>query len=131
MTSSFAFGLAQNPFVVDAGIDPCAMTNVRLVLFTLFDSAFVPVEVLHDREALHGLHGQIAVGHGVADDHGLAAQLAQPVSDHARHRTLAAPVRTAQPETTGRCDATCVCSALNSQKSAPAAPAREARCIRF
>ncbi len=39
------------------------------------------------------------------------------------------PVRTAQIEMTGTADCNCVRSALNSQKSAPAATMREARCI--
>ena len=42
---------------------------------------------------------------------------------------LPQPVRTAQTEMTGTLAANCVCSAPSSQKSAPAATARDARCI--
>ena len=42
---------------------------------------------------------------------------------------LPQPVRTAQMEITGTLDANCVRSAPSNQKSAPAATAREARCI--
>ncbi len=42
---------------------------------------------------------------------------------------LPQPVRTAQTEITGTFDANCVRSAPSSQKSAPAATARDARCI--
>src|ERR1019366_8355474 len=44
---------------------------------------------------------------------------------------LPQPVRTAQTETTGTVDLICVRSVPKSQKSAPAATTRDARCIRF
>ena len=64
---------------------------MRFVLFTLFDGALMLVHVVDGGEALHGLNGEIAVRHGVADyDDFFVTFAAQFGGDEAAERALAA-----------------------------------------
>ena len=73
----FLLGLAQDGFVIHAGVDDHAVIEVRFVLLALFDGALVLVQVGIIGEALHLLRDQVAVGHGVADGGHLVAHVAQ------------------------------------------------------
>ena len=63
---------------------------MRLVFFALLDGALVQVEIFERGETLHGLLGEISVGHGMANDHRLVALFAERGGDQARDGTLAA-----------------------------------------
>ena len=82
--------LGQDGPVVHARVDHAARRDVRLVLLPLLDGAAVPVQVLHDREALDALPRDVAVRHGVADRHHLAALVAQDADHAPRGLALAA-----------------------------------------
>jgi hypothetical protein len=65
-------GLPQDPLVVHACIHHGTGPQVRLEFLALLDGDVMSVQVLELSEALHGLLGQVAIGHGVAhDDHPL------------------------------------------------------------
>ncbi len=70
-------GLAQDGLVVHAGEDDPAGIEVRLVLLALLDGGVVPREVVAAGEALHALGDEVAVGHGVTDDHRPVALLSE------------------------------------------------------
>jgi hypothetical protein len=70
-------GLTKNAFVIHAGINHGAVHNVGLVFLALFDSALVAFQVFEAAKTLHRLLGQIAIGHGMANDHRLPSQAAQ------------------------------------------------------
>ena len=71
------FGLAQNAFVVHAGIDDAARHDVRLVLLALLDRHLVAFHILHRGKTLHGLRHEVAIGHGVAHRHDAQPHVAQ------------------------------------------------------
>src|SRR5208283_5068544 len=52
--------------------------------------ALMLVEIFHNREALHRLHGEVAVGHGMTDHDRLAPFAAQFGSHHSSDGALAA-----------------------------------------
>src|SRR5690606_33032000 len=62
-------GLLQDLAVVDTRVDHVAPVNVGLVLLALFDGAAVFLKIAVSGEALHRLLFEVAVGHGVPDDH--------------------------------------------------------------
>ena len=82
-------GRLEDRRVVDAREDEVALGEVRLVLLALLDRAVGGVEILVAREALHGLLGQVAVGHRVAEHGDALAALAQEPGDVARGLALA------------------------------------------
>jgi hypothetical protein len=84
-------GPLQDGVVVDPGVDDRARGQVRLVLLALLDGGAGGHQVLHRGEPLHGLAGQVAVGHGVADGHHLAAGGAQDLGDPPGGLGLARP----------------------------------------
>ena len=65
----FPLRLFEDGRVVDARVDDESLVDVRLVLLHLLDGALVALHVLQGGEALHLLLGEVAVRHGVADDH--------------------------------------------------------------
>jgi hypothetical protein len=122
----FLFGLAQDGFVIHAGIDDNAVIEVRFVFLALFNGAFVLIQVGVIGEALHLLLDQVAVGHGVADGRHAVAH-SRRISDTRRVVwLLPEPVRTAHTETTGLVDLIWVVPMPIRRKSAPAASTAEA-----
>src|SRR5699024_3634707 len=74
-------GCAQDLLVVDAGVDDQACVDVRLVLLALLDGAPVTVEIRMVGEALAGLPGEVAVGHGVPYGHDPPAHAAEDLRE--------------------------------------------------
>ena len=84
-----ALGGPEDLLVVDAGEHHVAGPDVRLVLLHLFDGAVVPREIFEGGEALHGLRGEIAIGHRVAHDGDGATALGEQTRNMPRGRALA------------------------------------------
>ena len=74
-------GPVEDRGVVDPGEDEVALGDMRLVLLALLDCRVCGVEILVALEALHGLLGQVAVGHRVAQNCDTLAGLAQERRD--------------------------------------------------
>ncbi|GBD10008.1 hypothetical protein HRbin22_02271 [Candidatus Thermoflexus japonica] len=67
----------QDPLVVHPGVDGEAVRQVGFVFLPLLDRALVAIEIVQRGEPLHRLFAQVAVGHGVTDDHRVPAELPQ------------------------------------------------------
>lgn len=83
-------GPIENGAVVDAGVDDAALGDVRFVLLHLLDGALMFFQVADVSEALHGLLGQITVGHGMANRHNPMTVLLEELTDVASGLRLAA-----------------------------------------
>jgi hypothetical protein len=79
----FLFGLTNDHFVIDTGVNHDSRIDVRLVLLALLDRAFVLVEIAQRGEALAGLFGEVAVRHGMTDRHHLLAHRLKHLGDPA------------------------------------------------
>jgi hypothetical protein len=73
----FLLRLVQNLLVVHARINHRTLADMRFVLFPLFDRALLQIEVFECCEALNGLHRQVSIRHGMADDDGLPTVFAK------------------------------------------------------
>src|SRR6476469_1060377 len=82
-------GLSQYCSIVYARVDDSAEVYIRLVLLALLNCRFVQVQVIIGCKALHGLLGQIAIGHGVAHGDDALARLTEDLDDLTRGLTLA------------------------------------------
>lgn len=83
-------GFLENRGVVHPGEDASALRDVGEVLLPLLDGAAGGVEIFRACEALHPLPGEVAVGHGVADDDRMEPHLPQEAGDGAADRAFAA-----------------------------------------
>ncbi len=85
----FLFRLAEDLFIIHAGIDEHAIVDVRLVFLTLFDRGLMLVEVIIIGEALDFLAHQVSIWHRVTDRRDLVTH----VPEDQRHapRRLAFP----------------------------------------
>ena len=123
-------GGAQDRCVVDAGEDQIPDGDMRLVFLPFLDGAGGRVEIGKRCEALHALAQQIAIGHRMAQHRDALAPVAQPAREPARDRRLAAAGAHRRHGDHGRePSVSMVRRGPGSTKSAPAASAREARCI--
>ena len=113
--------------VVDAGVDDRARGQVGLVLLPLLDGRAGGDQVVDAGEALHGLAGQVAVGHGWRTATTLRPAARRISATRLVVCDLPAPVRTAHTATTGTATSS-VCSG-RGRKSAPAARTLEATCM--
>ena len=84
-------GPLQDGVVVDPGVHDRARGQVGLVLLALLDGGAGRDQVVDAGEPLHGLAGQVAVGHRVADGHHLAAGGAQDLGHPPGRLGLARP----------------------------------------
>ncbi|MBA7653169.1 hypothetical protein ES703_61012 [subsurface metagenome] len=86
----FLLGLLQDGLVVHPGVNDSALVEVGFVLLHLFYSAVVPDQVLKGGKPLDSLPGQVAIGHGVPDDHHLPAEVFKDLGHAAGGLALAA-----------------------------------------
>lgn len=73
----FFLGGTQNLFVIHTGINHGAFADVRFVLLAFFDRALLQVEIFEGGEALDRLRREVAIGHGMPDNDGLASVFAK------------------------------------------------------
>ncbi len=73
----FFLGRSQNLFIINSRIDNETVGDMRLIIFSLLNSALISVKILHRSESLNNLSAQVTIRHGMPHNHNLITHLPQ------------------------------------------------------